>query len=69
VRTVGAQSDLYEKHAEKKVQTQQLDTNETFQIMSIDHETNDNLVQIKGAGDNGLYLYAHSKSIDLGCLN
>lgn len=69
MRTVGAQSDLYEKHAEKKIATQQLDTNETFQIMPIDHDTNDNLVQIKGAGDNGLYLFAHSNSIDLGCLN
>jgi hypothetical protein len=27
------------------------------------------LVQIKGAGDDGLYLFAHSKTTEVGCLH
>jgi len=69
VRTIGSQSDLYNKHTGKKVPSPQLDTNEVFQIKWVDHETNDNLFQIKGAGDHGLYLYAHSNTTSLGCLN
>lgn len=70
---VGMQTDLYNKHGEEqdksKLTSQQLDNNEVFQIKPIEHDSNDNLVQIKGVDGHGLFLYAHSKSTDLGCLS
>jgi len=64
---VGMSSELYSKHAKKDL-AQQLVNNEIFQIKAIEHEENDNMVQIKGAGEDGLYLFAHSKATELGCL-